>query len=563
MARGGKFFQVDTSPTKDVVVKSLTKDASVEACIYDLIDNAVDAARNTILNGLPAKSRSTLPDSYAGFDIKVSLSSTGFRIEDNCGGIPVQSLRTMVLRFGKQSKHPLGIGIYGVGLNRALFKIGRVTHLKTDTGLQRAELVLKVADYLTADTWELPAEEFASAGDIGTTIEIRQLPVEIAQSFADKEWIEKLRNEIGHRYGRFVDKKLTLLVNDEPIKNLEPQIREGGPFDGQYKFYKTDDGIAIHIEYGQHADHRFTAEPDYDRKSNKEIPEETGWTVICNDRAVLVSDRTYRTGWDSKFHTEFYGFVGSVSFVGDPSKLPWDTTKTEVDLHNPSYQLALRDMRKFVENWRKFSEQRKRNAAKGEKLHPLPPKPTAPPKPSEPARKKPAAKVQTPKPVKKPDHNQFRTVLPADINELHCFDKLLALVHHGKMLDIVDLPYAGLALIRMLFETSVVTHMDRHNKFDELKQFAIDRRKRKITVTPEAEKNLTPSLDEMLAYFENNPSFWGASKANYLKHSVKKMGAHQKTINAALHNPWQQASKTEAVVIRDEVLPLLRHLIET
>jgi len=105
--------------------------------------------------------------------------------------------------------------------------------------------------------------------------------------------------------------------------------------------------------------------------------------------------------------------------------------------------------------------------------------------------------------------------------------------------------------------------MDRHKKFDELKQFAIDRRKKKITLTPEAEKNLTPSLDEMLAYFENNPSFWGTAKANYLKHSVKKMGAHQKTINGVLHNPWQQASKTEAVVIRDEVLPLLRHLIET
>ena len=563
MARGGTVFQVDTSPTKDVVVKSLTKDASVEACIYDLIDNAVDAARNTILSGLPAKSQGTLPDSYAGFEVKVSLSSTGFRIEDNCGGIPVQPLRTMVMRFGKQSKHPLGIGIYGVGLNRALFKLGRVTHLKTDTGSQRAELVLKVADYLTADTWELPAEEFASTGEIGTTIEIRQLPSEIAQSFADKEWIAKLRNEIGHRYGRYIDKKLTLLVNEEAIENLEPQIREGGPFDGQYKFYKTEDGIAIHIEYGQHVDHRFTSEPDYNKVRNKDIPEETGWTVVCNDRAVLVSDRTYRTGWDSKFHTEFYGFVGSVSFVGDPAKLPWDTTKTEVDLHNPAYQLALRDMRRFVEGWRKFAELRKKGAAKGEKLHPLPPKPPAP-KPTEAARKKPATKTQKPiQPIKKPDHNQFRTVLPADINELHCFDKLLALVHHGKAIDIVDLPYAGLALIRMLFETSVVTHMDRHKKFDELKQFAINNRKKKITLTPDAEKNLTPSLGEMLAYFDGNPGFWGTSKANYLKHSVKKMGAHQKTINGVLHNPWQQASKTEAVVIRDEVLPLLRHLIET
>ena len=78
-----------------------------------------------------------MPD-FAGFTISLTLNGTGFKIEDNCGGIPVDALRDMVLRFGKASDHAMGIGVFGVGLNRALFKLGKVSHLKTDTGSERA-----------------------------------------------------------------------------------------------------------------------------------------------------------------------------------------------------------------------------------------------------------------------------------------------------------------------------------------------------------------------------------------------------------------------------------------
>lgn len=476
----------------------------------------------------------------------------------------VESLKTGVMRFGQRSSHPMGIGVYGVGLNRALFKLGKVSHLKTDTGKERAELILNTVDYLKSDDWELPAEEFPSKGVVGTEIEIRQLPSDIAQNFADDAWVDSLRDELGRRYGRFIEKKLVLLVNKKAVRNLEPQIRDDGPFDPQYKFYKTEEGVAIHIQYGQNVGHRFTSEPDYDAERNKAIPAETGWTVLCNERAILLSDQTHKTGWDTKFHTEFYGFVGSVSFVGDPEKLPWNTTKIDVDLNNPAYQMALKDMRRFTEDWRSFAEKRKKAAAKGEKLKPLPPKakPAAGASPGAGvgAKAKTTQKAAA-KPVTKIDHNQFRTVLPDDVNEVHCFDKHLALVREAKSLDLVDYPYSGLALIRMLFESSVVTYMERHAKMAALKQFAIDKRKKKIKLSVEAEKKLVPSMDEMLAYFESEPAVWGA-KENYLRHNVSKMGAHQKTMNTVLHNPYQLTHKTQAVQIRDEVLPLLRHLIE-
>ena len=134
-------FSIDTSPSKAMVVDSLIRDISTEAAIFDLIDNSIDAARNMIFARGGADQIDVLPNSYEGFEIALSFSGDGCSIEDNCGGIGVENLKTMVLRLGQRSSHLMGIGIFGLGLNRALFKMGRTAHLKTDTGSQRAELI--------------------------------------------------------------------------------------------------------------------------------------------------------------------------------------------------------------------------------------------------------------------------------------------------------------------------------------------------------------------------------------------------------------------------------------
>lgn len=558
-------FSVDTRPTKDMVVGTLTRDISVEAAVFDLIDNSIDAARDTIFARGGAEQINDLPDSYKGFKIALSVSGDSCSIEDNCGGIGVESLKTMVLRFGQRSSHQMGIGIFGLGLNRALFKLGRVSHLKTDTGSQRAELVLNVEEYLKSDDWNLPAEGFKSNGKAGTSIEIAQLPDEIAKSFGDSDWVEKYRADIGLRYARFIQKGLQIRVNKVLVADGEVRIRTGGTFPEEYKFYKKD-GVTIRIRVGQHNEHRFTAEPDYDKDRNEPLTPQFGWTVVCNDRAIIISDQTWKTGWERKFHSEFYGFVGIVSFdAKDPAKLPWDTTKFDVEMNNSAYQTALIDMRKFAAKWRTFAGRVKLMRRKGEELLPLPdtsstqkPKPLSGIKPLQ----KPLTKKGKNLLTIKPDHNQFGTILPDDVDELNCFDKHLALVHEAKGLHLNFFTYSGMALIRCLFETSVVTYLERHGKLAELKQFAIDERKKK-KLNIRNEKDVVPDIDEMIAFLENHPDIWGAVKQNHVRHSLRRMAAHKKLLNSAVHNPWQPINKAEAFVIRDEVLTILRHLIET
>lgn len=561
MPDNGEDFEVDTSPTKEAVVNSLTRDISERACIFDLIDNAVDAARNSIFEKLPPDEWNTLPVSYAGYTIEIKLNGNGYTVQDNCGGISADKLQTMVMKFGQRSAHKMGIGIFGVGLNRALFKLGRISHLKTDTGKERAELVLDTDEYLQAEGWLLPAKRFPSTGSIGTFIEGSELSSEISSKFGDKKWVDDLRHEVGQRYGRFVAKGLKIKINGTLAKNNEVPMRPDSPYEGEEKFFKSDDGVHIILKIGQHLEHRFSVEDDYNKERNDGLTNQYGWNIICNNRTILMGNTDWETGWESDFHSEFYGFVGYAEFIHpDPSKLPWNTAKTDIDLNNRAYRAALDEMKIFTKRWRSYCNWVKKKRNKGEGLPPSPPAE----KPDKSKTKKAAKPEIIIKPTIKEDHNQYRTVLPQDVDEKHCNDRHLALVHEGKRLDMHWLPYSGLALIRNLFESSATVYLRRHNHYPAAKDFAINRRKSKgLTMTAAQEKKVAPNFDELLAFLTNNPDVLDIEKHNKLKHSLSRVSARQKILNAAVHDVDQQIHRSEAFQIRDEIVPILRHLIET
>lgn len=559
MAKDGKRFLVDTSPTKEVVVDGITRDASDHECIFDLIDNSIDAARNITFGNISPKLRNELPEGYAGYEIKLYLSGASFKITDNCGGIAVANLKDSVLRFGERSDQDMGIGTFGVGLNRAIFRLGDSVHIVTDTGRERAEISLAKDKYLESSSWNVPAQQLESTGRAGTTIEIKHLQATSSKNFGDERWVNALKREVARRYGRFIKKKLAIWIDHDPLQNEEVQLREGGPIPIREKYIREDD-VTIQIVYGEHRLHKFPGEPGHSEEQNRRLTAQYGWTILCNDRAVVMSDKTHHTGWDvQKFHSDFYGFVGYVNFVSqNPRKLPWTTTKTDVDLNSPAYQAALLHMRKITQQWRSEASQRKKT-----KRAPQSP----PPKKATPSSRRPArTKSGSPKPerpVTKPSHNQYRTVLPRDINEKHCFDKHHAVVEEAKRLDIWDFPYAGLALIRSLFEISSVKFLVRHNRYEDFQKWFIARRRNDgATIPASREDDQMPTMEEILAFFHNHPNLWGVPTKNHIKHSVSKTANHVKLMNSALHNAYQQIAAPKAVEIRDEVHPLLRHLIE-
>lgn len=578
-------LSVDTRPSKEVVVNSLTRDISIDACIFDLIDNSIDAARDTIFKLNPGLDVNLPPENYGNFEIILAVDGSSLEISDNCGGIPASLLESSVLRFGEKSSHSLGIGVFGVGLNRAIFKIGKHTDITTDTGIERCHVEIKTDEYLDSPDWKLPATKMPTKGKVGTTIKTTGLSNETSQLFADDEWVDKLRRETGIRYGKHISKNLKIEINKKEVEPIIVEIRQDSPYSSQSKFFRHET-TAIYIEAGQHKKHRFPAEPDYIKDANAELTGEYGWTVYCNERAIVIADKSRKTGWVHKFHSEFNGFVGNIYFTdSNPANLPWNTSKTDVDLNNPAYQLALEDMHKFVDKWRANAGDAKRRKKKNLPLvvpGPASPaanvqatvstKPTSSPAPKESsapaAAPAPAPPVTKPAFVTKVDHNTFSTILPPDINEVYCDDKHLALVHEGKRLDLNVMTYSALVLMRMLFEASTIKFLSRKGMYDDLLAEVIKsrndaRKKRGAKELSQKEiSGIDPDLDELITYLLEHEEVWDKVRKNKIQHSLRKFLGHKKLLNSAAHNTFQTINKLSAFEIREDILPALRYLIE-
>jgi len=119
----------DAFPRKRFFVEMFTRDIALEDCILDLVDNSVDALIRTRDIDLEEEivSEKRFPKPAA---IDVSITPKMIAVTDDCGGIPLDHALHEVFNFGhsKEGVSELterGLGAYGIGLKRALFKMGR------------------------------------------------------------------------------------------------------------------------------------------------------------------------------------------------------------------------------------------------------------------------------------------------------------------------------------------------------------------------------------------------------------------------------------------------------
>ncbi|WP_213385063.1 ATP-binding protein [Acinetobacter pittii] len=337
----------DTRPTKEYLVNGITKDVTIEECIFDLIDNSIDAY---------SRKENELVSDFNKYTIEINLSKNHFSIKDYGKGIKLEALINETLRFGtKTSHHTTSIGFYGIGLNRALFKLGKDINISSETNDNRSFVKLDVDIFLRDNNnWTLPISTEKKTGSQGTIIEIKKLYEEVNDYFSNPELIKLFRNKVSLRYSQFLNKNLIIKVNNENIKNTAISIRSTSGFQSLNKEFAYK-GIKVIIEVGQSSRHFFTYEKSYDKEKNATL-NECGWFVYCNDRTVKLFDLTSDTGWNSKPHSEHTGFIGKVHFIGSAGKLPWNTSKTDVDLNNEIYKKALETMRLYSEAWRKHTQ---------------------------------------------------------------------------------------------------------------------------------------------------------------------------------------------------------------
>ena len=197
----------------------LVRDIDLAPAIIDLLDNSVDGAKR--LRGAEA--------SFDGLAVSLAVGSQAFVIEDSCGGISRAHAHDYAFKFGRPSgKPPIDgeVGQFGVGMKRALFKMGRDILVSSRHEDDAFAVPIKVADWLTAEKWEFPLEPLGDRPPTtpGTRIEIMALLPSVERLFGQAAFIARLRAEIEIRHVEALERGLDITLNDVPLEARPPTL---------------------------------------------------------------------------------------------------------------------------------------------------------------------------------------------------------------------------------------------------------------------------------------------------------------------------------------------------
>src|SRR5438552_15452759 len=103
--------------------------------------------------------RTTKP--YTGHWAHIEYGKDSFTISDNCGGIP-WALHDYAFRMGRAQDRPIDtpgtVGVYGIGMKRAIFKLG--TECLISTRHKRDEYNIEITPEWMKDEadWDITAK---------------------------------------------------------------------------------------------------------------------------------------------------------------------------------------------------------------------------------------------------------------------------------------------------------------------------------------------------------------------------------------------------------------------
>jgi hypothetical protein len=352
----------EASPTKQFFVSMLTRDISLADAILDLVDNCLDGALR-LADGKEVD--------YAKHFVTVQLTKDRFSIEDNCGGIPREVAKNYAFKMGREpdddrDSETETIGMYGVGMKRAIFKMGREALVRTRYGEDTFEVPITSA-WLDVKSWDpLPILEPTTAqeelAEPGTTIHVTQLYEGVARHFANDAFVNDVRTAISEHFTIFLQRGLRVKLNGEPVKPVHVEVlvskRAGGP--APFVFQKTIDGVLVSITVGLNTS-RGIDEDDESAFEERRSSTTAGWTVLCNDRAVIVGDKSRLTGWGDgipMYHDQFIVITGIIEFRSKRAdKLPVTTTKRALDTSSNVWLESLVKMKEGMRIWISYTNQ--------------------------------------------------------------------------------------------------------------------------------------------------------------------------------------------------------------
>lgn len=346
---------VKGKPLKSFFVTMLTRDIDLQDAILDLLDNCVDGAIRTRTKEMAHK------DSLKGFWAKIKLNENKFVIEDNCGGIPWDLAKNYAFCMGPSAKihsKPGTIGVVGIGMKRAIFKMGTECYVHSNHEKDSFLVSIPPEWFQDDNLWDFKAErEAPSKKDPGTIIEVTQLNDATKLAFKDgSSFRTNFPATIGEAYSYLIEKGFQVTVGKEEVPRKSVSLCFESPHSPNargelirpYIYNAKMNGIDVFMAVGYRS--RLLTQAEQEKEAEMTFAaRDAGWTVVCNDRVVLSNDRTVKTGWGlgrvPNFHNQFSCIAGIVEFSSnDTASLPITTTKRGIDTSKDIYTLVRQRM---------------------------------------------------------------------------------------------------------------------------------------------------------------------------------------------------------------------------
>lgn len=310
---------VNAMPTKEFFIETLVRDISLIDCILDLIDNSIDGyIRNNY------KDRR---------NINIVATNNSFKIVDDCGGISYDMACKEVFRLGFLGvQQGSRLSVYGIGLKRAIFKIGNNITFESDDTNDYCKVKIDLADWKKPESpWTFPIYRKNSSGQPFTRISIANLNNDISKRFSLDVFFADLIDKISKTYFLYLQDRIKIVVNGTAVEPYIPKIAFSEEIKPAYKELSLD-SVTFKITAG------ITPQIEL-----------SGWYIFCNDRSVLLGDKTSLTGWGRgivpQFHPKYNSFVGFVRIYSeDPLQLPWTTSKTSLNTNSPVYEKLIKEI---------------------------------------------------------------------------------------------------------------------------------------------------------------------------------------------------------------------------
>lgn len=349
--------KIHASPTKDFFVNMITRDISLQDCICDLLDNSLDGARRSL-----GVSGDHAPFSHC--EIRIDMGGDEFSVSDNCGGISLSDAVDYAFHFGKKKHDPAdvegGIGLYGIGLKRAIFKIGKKAEITSHHDDDSFRVDVDVNEWIAdEDNWDFSYSDVGGGSSKGTAIKISDLIPEIAEFISSKSFQREMIKLIARDYSFFIEQGAGIYVNGEKAPSYLYKIKQSEDFAPYVDIY--DDGdVSVKIVCGLVDE----IPDDIQDEFRPEDVDRYGWFVICNDRVVLAADKSSKTVWGRDgyrvWHPQYNGFAGFAIFSAkNQRRLPWTTTKRDVDYSHSMYRRAIAKMKSATDEYVAYTNRRK------------------------------------------------------------------------------------------------------------------------------------------------------------------------------------------------------------